>query len=373
VVALAALAVIRFGLQLEIGAQYDTNANRAETFNQPPPVAPGDTPPAAPVASFALAGGADAALAAVGERNAFKLRLQAGGKYFFAGGAAPQDVAVVHATLDDALKLGGGRFLLGLAADYYDAYQWNDCPNVVAGGQSIADTSCHRDFRTVGARPSLSVGIGPARAALGFGARLFQWKPDSAYSFAAPHLFAGVEARFSTGDEGENEWLLSATGRLEWRAYDAAATLPPGAPGPAPTRADTDLLATASIAYSGDFLGAASYALDWDGSNSFGESFLRHIVAFSVGMELPGQLLATVRAQLVFAKYPEGYLLLVTGNGAAQTIDDENRNALVFDLARAIGRVTLFARYSLFQNGVTNALVSYERQLMYVGARVRAW
>ncbi len=356
--ALAALAVLRLGLTLELGPEFDSNANRAEVLNlqQGGPT---------PVASFLVAGAADGSLLLAGEKNLLRLRLHAGGKLFFAEAATPQDVAVVHGSVDDALHLG--RVTLGIAGEYYDAWQWIDC-------KDSSDSSCHRDFRSLEARPSLAVRAGPFALTAGAGGRLFTWKPDEAFSFAAPHVFGAIALRWTSGSDGENEWTLSTSGRMEWRYYVGPALVAADDPGSAlePRRFDRDLFWTVGLNFAGDLLGGAFYSLDDDRSNSFGQSFLRHIVGFSLGFELPGQVVATLRAQLVFANYPQGQVVL-TGEGAPRSIEDENRNAVLVDLARSVGRFTFFLRYSLFQNGVSNALVSYERHLVYLGATLRAW
>ena len=146
--ALVAFAVLRFGLRLELGPEFDSNANRAETSNAFPEIPKGDSLPAAPIASFLVRGTSAANLGWTAGRNTLRIGATVAGKIFFAGGATPQDQAVVQFALDDTIRTGDA--LLGLGGDYHDATQWVDCLAIISGGAPRADPSCHRDFRDGG-------------------------------------------------------------------------------------------------------------------------------------------------------------------------------------------------------------------------------
>jgi hypothetical protein len=55
------------------------------------------------------------------------------------------------------------------------------------------------------------------------------------------------------------------------------------------------------------------------------------------------------------------------------SIEDENRNAVIVDLERPIGKsgVAVSVRYSLFTNELSSAPVSFMRHVAYVGVSYR--
>ncbi len=369
-----AFAVLRFGLKLEIGPEYDSNANRVETWRTPEVVSPDE-----PIASFLLRSTAAATLSWRAGPNTLRAGATLGGKLFFADEAKPQDVAVEQLVLDDSLRVGK-RLVLGAGGDFYDATQWNACaPPSFGGGDlvlspSVGDPSCHRDFRTGGGRAQAIVLLGPADLTLSAGGREFLWKPDDEFSFESgfAQLSAGLHLRSGDPDD-ESEWDLELSGRFEQRAFHGAALASATDDGSLTSarRADADTVASASITWVGPLLAGLAYALDWNRSTSYGQSYLRHLVTMKLAADLGWKVVATFKAQLTFTSYAQP-TAVTTGALIPLTIDDENRDAIVFDLERPVGGgAAVSARYSVYRNGVSNATLDYFRQTVFLGLGYR--
>ena len=126
--ALTALAVVRFGLVLQLGAEYDSNANRAEVVADA--VAP-DTP----TGSFLLRTTGQGRLTWRRDLSLLSLSAGFGGKVFFNPDVADQDVLIGQLSVDERVRIWRAAFI-GVGGDYYDASQLD-----------VGPTSRHRDFR----------------------------------------------------------------------------------------------------------------------------------------------------------------------------------------------------------------------------------
>ncbi len=362
------LALFRFALRIDLGPEFDSNANRAELYRTPPPVTPGDSPPPQPAASFLVRSLLGTNLIAAHGPHLLRLGLQGGGKFFLTSAAAPQDTAVGQAQVAWRIRLAAPVLLL-FAGDYYDALQWNRCPDLIAGGQPFGDRSCHRDFRSLGGHATTELLHEPYSLSLSGGARLFHWKPDDALSFSSLFGQATISAHLRCG---EHEWDLATSGRIDRRDYHGLALVSPSdLEGTTRRRLDSDAQWNLSLAYVGPVLIEGSYAVDFNRSTSYGQTFLRHVVGAKLAVELPWQLSAAAKLQLVFMSYSEPSAL-TSGKVAPLTIEDENRNALLVDLSRPIGRgFSLGARYALYRSGVSDAVLSYDRQVVFLGLTYR--
>lgn len=382
-VALVAFAVLRFGLRLELGPEFDSNANRPEVGQGKESLAP-------PVAAFLLRSTARGWLRLSSGASSLRVNLDAGDKWFFAGtggedGRATserraQDEAVVRLGVEASHRFGE-RLALSLAGDYWDAFQWNDCPHVPitdVGGNQLFGTSCHRDFRSLGLRAFGSIADGIPGLTLEAGVRSYRWKPDDDLSFLGVGGAATPSARLRFGDaEGsdEGEVRLAMTGRIEWRRYHGLA-LPPsvsgcrflgsdptpicdGGPPRLPGRGDLVASWGLTLSYLGPLLASVGYVIEADHSNTAGASFLYQALTMDLTVPLGWGLTAATRAQLLF--FSVGAL------PSSLYVDDENRNMLLFDLSRELGAgLTLSARYSVFRNAA-GASREYLRQLVYLG------
>src|SRR5207302_875265 len=118
-------AVLRLGLRLELSPEYDSNVDRVE--EGPPLVVSAadgsrqqvtvDVPP--PVGSFLLRTTARGTLSLTSGRNALRLSLDLGGKWFFSSAARQQDQVVLRTALDVHRRFGE-HTTLGLTGDYWD-------------------------------------------------------------------------------------------------------------------------------------------------------------------------------------------------------------------------------------------------------------
>lgn len=354
----ALLAVLRFGLRLELGPEFDSNANHAAT--QP---AAGR---AGPIESFLLRGGARGRLSWDRKPHALRLSLDLAGKLFFAGDAGPQNAAAVRVTLEERSQLAP-RFALGVVAEYHDVLQPQACP-LVPGGDPLqpvllADTSCHRDFRAGGARLTTHLTGERLGLAMDLGLRGYEWKPDEDLTFFAaggglsPSL--RIAHRAADDDEGEGALVtLQATARGEWRRF-AGATDPLAVTGD--RREDLVGSLGLQLAYAGPLLASAGWSVEASRSNSALGLYAYHVLSLSVTMALPAKIVAAMRAQRV--------LLARGAPPTSLAVEDENRDAFTLDLSRELGAgFTARARWSMFRNAASDLGGGYLRQLVFVGA-----
>jgi hypothetical protein len=382
VLSLAALAVVRFGLTLSLGPEYDSNANRAET------VANATTSPDTPTGSFLLRTQGTLRLNWRTQSNSLRLYGTAAGKLFFNPDVFDQDTFVLSMGGEDRARVT--RFLhLAVAADYYDAWQLQVSPYRA------------RDFRS-GAVVGRLYFVDPiGEVALSGGYRGFQYKPDPYFDFQAGQVSAYAVARLVFGPNQDHELDVAANYHMERRWYggvvelfadpqDPIGTPPPTTPPPpcayghpiaerclvAGTDGRRDWFHEGGfeLTYVGPVLVAVGYGLQLNLSNSFGQSLLRHIVTLKVSYRFPWSLYATLKAQLYASVYLDPVLL--DQNIASQTfvtIEDENRNNVIVDLERPIGDTGLAvnARYSIFTNEISPSPVSFLRQVVYLGLTYR--
>ena len=379
---LAALAVVRFGLTLSLGPEYDSNANRAET------VADAQTSPDTPTGSFLLRTQGTLRMNWRTSSNSLRLYATAAGKIFFNPAVFDQDTFVLSLGGEDRVRVA--RFLhLAVVADYYDAWQLQVAPYRA------------RDFRsgTVLGRLYFLDPLG--EVALSGGYRGFQYKPDPYFDFQAGQVTAYAVARLVFGANDDHELDVAATYHMERRWFAgvvenfADPQNPPGTPPPVPplppcaygypiaqrcliagtdSRRDWFHEAGLELTYVGPLLVAVGYGLQINLSNSFGQSLLRHIVTLKISYRFPWSLYATLKAQLYASTFLDPVLLDQRFN--AQTfvsIDDENRNNVIVDLERPIGDTGLAvnARYSIFTNEISPSPVSFLRQVVYLGLTYR--
>jgi hypothetical protein len=363
VVALAALKLV---LKLELGPEWDSNANRAEIL--PPGASQQDTP----ISSFLLRATARGSLAWRSGRNRLRATAGVGGKVFFNSDVEDQDVLVGQLGFEDRVR-ATDRFELGVAGDYYDASQLN--PTLPTGR-----LPSRRDFRAGSAVARASFLEEDGEVTVYGGYRGFQYKPDQTFDFQAGQLHALGVARLRFGPEGrEVELDLGAAYHLERRFYAGLLDVnqcPPGVPfssaclqtGDAP-RADWFHEASLELTYLRELLVTVGYAVQLNLSNSFGQSLMRHVFTAKVAYRLPWQLYATLKGQLLVTRYLDPVLLdHLALSATAITIEDENRNAFIADVERPVGHgISVEARYSIYTNELTSSPVSFLRQVVYLG------
>lgn len=366
---LLALAVVRFGLTLSLGPEYDSNANRAEV------VAHAESPDA-PVGSFLVRTTAEGQLVWRRGINLLRLAGGIGGKVFFNPAVFDQDVGVLQLGAEDRVRVA--RFLqLGASGDYYDAAQLDVAPYR------------HRDFRS-GAALARVYFVDPlGDVTLSGGYRGFQYKPDPYFDFQAAQATARAVARLHFGANQDHELDLASVYHLERRYFPGViqaldeSLCPPGHPildmcliaaADGTRRADWWHEGGFELTYVGALLVAVGWAAQLDLSNSFGQSLFRQLLTLKLAYRFPWNLYATLKAQLLVTRYLDPVLLdRIIQTATFVTIEDENRNALIVDLERPVGATGLAvdARYSLYTNELSPSPVSFLRHLVYVGLTYR--
>lgn len=373
-VALTVLAVLKLTLRLELGPEYDSNANRSE-------VVAGAVNPDPPVGSALLRTTARLGVAWKRGRNLLKLSAGLGSKVFFDPAVADQDVVVTQASIDSRLRLARHADL-SILGDYYDAYQ-----HLVAS--TCTDCLRRRDFRTGQGGLRLTTYDGPGTFWVGAGYRGFQYKPDPYFDFRSPSGEVGASLGAQLGrDDDPHELTVSASYRIEYRTYNGvqqlrdnvqacAPDLPLAAgclvPGPH-TRVDEFHELGVDVTYVGVALASLGYAIQLDRSNSFGQSLLRHVVTLRLGYRLPWHLYASAKAQLLVSNGLDRVQLdPQVSNLTFATIEDENRNAFILDLEREIPKLGLSvdARYSFFASQLGAQQTSFRRHVAYLGLTYR--
>jgi hypothetical protein len=341
----------------ELGAEYDNNVHWADSSNLSGPPRVGSS-----LGRMVL--GVSAA-DRIGARQDVSFSLLGAAKAFAAQQARNENVGVIETYGAWRLALGQ-RTHLGINGAYYEAIQ--------AGTEAERELSgVARDFRSLS--PALRVArvVGQSGTlALAGGYRWFVYKPAHAYDFRAPAL--AVEYRLTTETtDGAADWETTATAGVELRRF-AGTRLVPESPCPSPPCAAVPDLETANlhvdqffagrldITRVGQILVGAGYAIQWNRSNSYSETLLRHVGTLRLTTPLPLGLYLATRLELVFVFYPDHAAFPAGPSGQSRTtIEDENRSQLRAELSRKITtELQLLVRYSLYVNAIGQN--SYQRQ-----------
>ncbi len=353
----------RYTLRAELGAEYDTNAHRAEE------VAGAANPPviASPLERVVVSGTLSDAVA---DGQAIALAATVAGKLYDANGAHDEDVAIVSSSAAWQTTIND-KSALTFSASYYEAFQ--------RAPDNLEDASLRRNFRSL--VPSLQLDWAAAErvsVAASVGYRMFVFKPDRDIDFDAPT--AGVELRWARQPDSGAEWEGAAGATFERRTFGGPAFIGCAAPaqpafdipcsGP-DTRVDDFLMSHLDVTRTDRVLLGLGYAFQFNLSNSFGETVMRHFVIGRFAVALPGGLMLAARAELLFATYRDPVLVGVgpISPGSAisvESIGDENRSSVRLDLSREVGeRMRLIARYTFYANELgATAPVSYRRQTL---------
>jgi hypothetical protein len=381
--ALTALAVLRLGLSLAAGLEWDSNANRAE-------IVANGADADMPQASFLLRTTAQGRLSWATQKNILRATAGLGGKVFFDPAVQDQDVLVLQLGVEDRVRVAR-KFHLAIVTDYYDAWQLSTGANR------------HRDFRNgnVQGRVYLLHRLGEIAVTGGY--RGFEYKPNDDFTFQGGQLGINAITRLRFGRNEDQEIDFASSYRFERRFFDGPAAhlnesqhVPPPTPStPACSLGQpieyycvgygpdlrNDWLHEMGVeaTYVGPLLVTIGYGAQLNTSSSFGESLFRHIFTLKLAYRLPWSLYATAKAQLFVTKYLDPVLLdfniQQTGVPSSYvTIDDENRNALILDLERPIGTTGLAidVRYSWFTNELASqSTVHFQRHVIYLGLTYR--
>lgn len=374
---LTALAVLRLTLTLAGGFEWDSNANRAELIAN----YMGEQPDV-PQASFLFRTTAVGTLSWLRGVNLFRATASVGGKIFFSPDVQDQDVFVLAFAAEDRIRVAR-HFHLALVGDYYDAFQ--------AEVGAMRD----RDFRSGNFQARAYFVHAHGELSVTGGYRGFQYKPNDDFDFQAGQFALNDIVRLRFGANDDHEVDLTSWYHFERRYFGGytqildesehdPTKMPPCSLG---AEIRTYCLVSGSdlrddwlhelgfeTTYVGPLLVTLGYGMQLNTSNSFGQSLFRHIFTVKLAYRLPWQIYAAVKAQLYLTKYLDPVLLDPGINAQTfQTIDDENRNALIVDLERPVGRgLAIGARYSWFTNELAaQSTVRFERHVVYLGLTYR--
>jgi hypothetical protein len=335
--------------RLEDGLEYDTNPARTEH------VAGGNLQPASPASILARLVASGSLSAPLGDSNVLAVSGALGGKWFTDSGARADNVLVVQGAATDRLRLGQ-RTQAALACAYYDVYQRRsfDLP----------------DFRSAAPSLRLDQGLGTSMlASVGGGYRWFTFKPDNAYSFAAPTAFVAIRHALP-GDllSGGADWEWSAGGSVEARGFDGPACTASGCSDQAggSRHRDRFWIGHAELSRTGSWLFGSGAALHINQSNSYGEALVRGLFHVRAVIPLPWELSLSVRGELVATRYadPLTFSQPVAGLPSA-SIEDEARSTFRIDLAHLVeGRFEVGARYVYYTSAPTSGALEYRRQTL---------
>ena len=345
----------RHDLRVELGTEYDSNPDRAETIVEGTPILP--RAGASPLMRMLASGGWS-----LEPRRAYAIAFSGalGGKRFFNNDARGDDVLVAQANGTGLFRVGQ-RVGVGAALIYYDAFQRGPVDR--------------RDFRSFTPLLRLEYNAGKAtQLALSGGVRWFDFKSDDRLSFSGPtvSLFARqvFPGNLATGGA---DWDWNAGITLEGRDFVGPACTNDTCTSDAstPSRLDRLWIGHGELTRTASFLVTAGAAIHVNQSNSLVESLIRGLFHVRFVVPLPWSFSLSGRADLVVTHYRHSLLLLRDPNAAAPlvSIEDENRSTLRFDLARPIAKgFEIGARIVLYSSFPSRGSVEYSRQtaLLYL-------
>ena len=354
-----------YQLRAEVGAEYDSNAHRVEQ------IADTTVPPPAPVESLLQRVVVSAQLAdQMAPGHAITWSMTGAAKIFDDPAARSEDVAVAQSSLLWRAALGP-RAWLSSSGTYYEAFQNWAPPGDPAGER--------RDFRSLAPGLELRAAVTDAlQLSLGGGYRWLVYKPDRDFDFRGPTLAGSL--RWLHDEESGADWEARAVTALELRQFGGPAHLGNCSTDPADTlpcpsnlaRNDTFTMTGVDVTRTGRILLGLGYALQYNASNSVGETVIRHVASARVAAALPLALYLAARADVLFAFYRDGVpvvqatdMTTMTGGKPYATIEDENRSSVRLDLSRDVGdRLRALLRYTFYANELSNSSGTYRRHTL---------
>jgi len=348
----------RASLRAELGMEYDSNAQRAEivdaTMN--PPII------GSPLGRGVLTGRlADL----ITPRQSIAVAATLGGKLFTNRAAQSEDVGIVSTSLQWRVFLGE-EWNLSILGAYYEAFQ---------RGESGAGAGPRQrgDFRSLAPTARLGRRLGEhVELGVSGGYRQLVFKPNPDYTFDAPT--AALDLRWLTDDPDAGvDWELAAGVAYEYRRYDSSALVITNCfamagdmlcPLMLTQNARRDQFATGHVELTrtGAALLGLGYVLQWNQSNSYGETLQRHFLSLRLTAGLPLGLYLAARAELLVARYADRVMIGSPSTMQTNDIDRENRSSVRVDLSRALTeRLQLVARYTAYLNEL-GSVGRYHRQ-----------
>lgn len=234
------------------------------------------------------------------------------------------------------------------------------------GGQvqnrTTRDPLQSRDHTRLGVGPTLSTRLGPVGLQFAGQAGRLIFKPDD--DFSANALTGTLTANWRTG-----RWLLTGRGGVIRRDFDGRRRALVGRVGMRQQielgdvqRADITWTGGLGLRFRGERLVRVEYALAANQSNSYGGSFMRHLLRGSVTTAMPLDFALSARFDLQRVVYDEPQFI-----ARFDFIEDESRSSVVLRLERPVlDPLSLVAQvgawFSPFGDGP-----SYSRQTVLLG------
>jgi len=270
------------------------------------------------------------------------------GEYCSGGSCAPKGGANTYVGL---LKLGHAIRLNEDLVLRFDA-----------GGKDKLVANGDRSYSDLGAGATLTTQLSRSLVVdLRVGIRAFNYFPDPAYSEIGPAFSAGA-----TQATWKDQSIFFVY-RLLPEYYEGYQLLPDLTIGG--KRFDWFHMATVGYSLSRPVLASLSYSFIYDHSNSYGESYVRYRLEAIAGLNLPLDFTFTGTAAIQFTTYPDGIYL------SPQVLlveDDDNLTELSLKVFRElVGGLSLEARFSLYRNDLSKSLLTYRREIFYIGVSFR--
>lgn len=264
-----------------------------------------------------------------------------------------ENVSILSADGRYERSLPGRDAVLSARASIYDT------SHLGGEGTSVVEP---RHF-TIGGGDLGATIVGPEqhRLSASAGYRRFAYQPDERFDWQGDRYGLRFQTTRWIGDPDED--LDAATIDL-----DVSYALQRRFHGREPDgfrRVDLFHLAVIQAVFTGDRIYSGAYELQVTDSNTPGFSFIRQRLRLGVTSELIAEWFLTVEATVQLDIFLDDVLL---DSGFAETIDDENRNALSAHVSRALSPAwTGELRYALYLSQFTDDERQYQRQILYAG------
>jgi hypothetical protein len=330
----------RYALRAELGVEVDTNVHRSEVVGgvADPPIV------ASPLERLVLAGTLSDEVA---PGQSIALAATAAAKVFDRPSVAEENVVVAQSAAAWRSALGARARAVASGA-YYEAFQRTS--------PVPSEDALRRDFRSL--TPALQLGwlaTPTVDVTVGASYRWLVFKSDRDFDFHGPAT--AMDVRWASQRESGPEWETGVGVSAEHRNFGGLAMV--GGCGPMMTpcpgtadRVDDLYIAHLEVTRTAGLLLGLGYALQYNRSNSFGETVTRHLATLRAAAPLPFDATVAARAELLFAFYKD-LVPLVSTDGCAATgcvsFDSESRSNVTVDVSRPLtDRLLLFARYTLY-------------------------
>lgn len=358
-------------LQVEAGAEVDSNVQRVET-------GPGLDTDRIESSVVRLGGKYDVRGRVAG--GGYLVHGQTFARLVSDGGAQSESVTLLAGDLKWLRPVGERPVSIGFGVTGANAIALDDSVDRL---DQCDRRRLDRTFATFGADLLVVMRKDDDRAlTLGFGGRRFLYKPCDKFDWYGPSATARLDLTLWQPSGGTRSLELAAFASVEARAYNDVAFANACADGempdnPADCSAPTSLdrhdrfhRIGAELTYVGGVVAALGYQLSITDTNSYGQSLVRHRINLSTTRALPWNLFGTLLVTIQYDQYLDGLIVQKDlQNQTFTTLDDENRSSLQFRLARPVtSAFSLESRIAVWRDLDSDPSRSFHRELVYLGA-----